>query len=71
VTHARLSPAQDTMSAPPRDRSAPFFQTALLVRGLVWLGAYEAAVAMFCFFFHFWSHGYYGFSDLPSSGEVT
>ncbi len=59
-------PEPDVMSRPPRPRTERLLNLPMLLRGYVWLGLIEAALAMFAYFFVQWQFG----DSLASGGTI-
>lgn len=63
-------PQPGIMDKPPRNLKAPFFNSALLFRALVWLGTFQGVLAMCAFYYYNWSVGTSGaWLDLPKDGK--
>jgi len=61
----------DVIDQPPRSPKEHVINRSMLLRAYIWLGLPQSLAAMAAFYFHYWTHGYWGqWLDLPSSGPV-
>ncbi len=63
-------PEPDLMQRPPRDRTRPLLDRALLVRSYLWLGGIQASLGLTGFFWIYWRSGWPGETALPASGDI-
>lgn len=64
-------PEAGIMDQPPRSLSSHLITPALLLRAFGFLGLLEGLAAMSAFYFHYWTHGFWGYwVDLPASGSL-
>lgn len=64
-------PEPDVMDKPPRSLAEHVITAPLLLRAYVWLGPVQSLAAMAAFYFHYWTHGYWGrWLDLPAGGAL-
>jgi len=61
----------DVMDQRPRSPKEHVINRSMMLRAYIWLGLLQSLAAMAAFYFHYWTHGYWGqWLDLPSSGPI-
>jgi Ca2+-transporting ATPase len=61
----------DVMDQQPRSPREHVISRSMLLRAYIWLGLLQGFAAMAAFYFHYWTHGYWGrWFNLPSSGSI-
>lgn len=63
-------PEPDIMQRPPRNRSRPLLNRALLARSYLWLGGIQSALGLAGFFWIYWRSGWQGETALPATGDI-
>jgi magnesium-transporting ATPase (P-type) len=64
-------PELNVMEKPPRDPKVHLVDKFLLIKAYAFLGVIQSVLAMFSFYFIYWTNGYQGqWFDLPSQGAL-